>query len=88
MAAWGRTRLTLLGALLAATGVAAVCCVGPVLLLVAATSVGAWVVHSQTFVVSGLGLAGVLIIAGLVWWRRRACPCPVRPPSPGVKLDR
>ena len=84
MGAGGRSSVWLF---VAAAALAAVCCAGPVLLLVTATSVAAWLVRSQTFVVSGLGLAGVLIIAGVVWWRRRAFACAVRPPSPGVARD-
>jgi hypothetical protein len=60
--------------LLLAAGAVAACCGLPALLALAATGAG---VAAARF---GLTLAGVavaagLVIAGLVWWRRRGCAC-------------
>jgi hypothetical protein len=71
-------RASLWPVLLAAVGVAA-CCAGPVLVALVATGIGAAVVRSGSAVL-GTAAATALVIAGLVWWRRRSCACPA-PPS-------
>ncbi len=69
---------------LAAVGAVILCCVGPALLAVlAATGLGVVAARSAEPLAIGLGLAAAVVIAGLVWRRRRACACPgVRALSP------
>ena len=62
---------------LAAVGAVILCCAGPVLLAVlAATGLGAVAARSAEPLAVGLGLAAAVVIAGLMWRRRRACACP------------
>ncbi len=63
--------------LLAVGGVVA-CCVGPALLALAATGVGVAAVRSGPALM-GVAVVAALVIAGLVWWRRRGCACPTVP---------
>ncbi len=65
--------------LMTATGAAVLCCAGPTLLILAATGVGAAVLHSGAFLIAGIGLAAAMGIGGVVWWRRRTCARPVVP---------
>ena len=57
-----------------AAGAAVLCCAGPVLLAVLATTGIGAVAARSGMLVAGAGVAVVLII-GLVWWRRRSCAC-------------
>jgi hypothetical protein len=59
--------------LMAAAGAAVLCCAGPALLILAATGVGAVVIHSGAYLVVGTGFAAAVGVGGLVWWRRRIC---------------
>ncbi len=59
--------------ILAAAGAAVLCCAGPTLLILAASGVGAVVLHSGAFLAVGTGLAAAMGIGGLVWWGRRTC---------------
>lgn len=72
-----RGRAGPVGALLAAAGAVALCCAGPVLLgILATTGLGAVLTHRGAPVVAA-GLIAALVVAGIVWQRRRACGCPV-----------
>jgi hypothetical protein len=59
-----------------------VCCAGPALLALAATGVGVGAVRSEPALM-GAAVVAALVIAGLVWWRRRGCACPTVPAMPG-----
>jgi hypothetical protein len=65
--------------LMGAAGAAVLCCAGPTLLVLAASGVGAVVLHSGAFLFVGTGLAVAMGIGGLVWWRRRTCARRVGP---------
>jgi hypothetical protein len=77
-----------LWSLLAIVGGLALCCGGPILLVLAGAGLGAAVVHSGTFLLVGATVAAVLAIAGFVWWRRRVCGCPTLPATPALNKPR
>jgi hypothetical protein len=63
--------------MLAALGVVVVCCAGPVVLALLATAgVGIAAVRTGSVLLGGAAVAAALVIAGLVWRRRRACATP------------
>lgn len=73
-----RGRAGPVGALLAAAGAVALCCAGPILLgVLATTGLGAALTHRGAPVVAAAGLIAALVVSGIVWQRRRACGCPV-----------
>lgn len=66
--------------ILAALGAVVVCCAGPVLfVLLATTGLGVVAARSGPFLVAGAAVAAALVIAGLAWRRRRACATPGAP---------
>lgn len=66
--------------MLAALGAVMLCCVGPlVLTLLATTGLGVGAVRSGSFLVAGAAVTAALVIAGLAWRRRRACAAPGAP---------
>jgi membrane protein YdbS with pleckstrin-like domain len=68
-------------AVAAAVGAFAVCCAGPVLLaLVATTGVAAALAHGAAPIVTAAGLVATLVV-GAILWRRRTWACKVRRPA-------
>lgn len=66
--------------LVAAVGAFFVCCAGPaVLALLATTGLGAAIAHRGTSVVAAVGLIAALVFTGILWMRRRARRCSVAP---------
>jgi hypothetical protein len=67
--------------MLVALGAVVACCAGPALLVLAATGLGMATIRSGA-VLAGATAAAVLLVAGVVWWRR-ACACsdPSDPPQ-------
>ncbi len=64
--------------LVAAGAAFVVCCAGPVLLaLLATTGLGAALTHRGAPLVAAAGLIAALAVAGVMWQRRRAGGCPV-----------
>jgi len=64
--------------LAAAVGAVVVCCAGPILLaLLATTGLGVTLAHGGVPFVAAAGLAAVLAVGAIMWQRRRACACQV-----------
>lgn len=58
---------------IAGAGAAVLCCAGPTLLILAASGVGAMILHSRASLVIGIGLVTAAGIGCLVWRRRQIC---------------
>ncbi len=70
--------------LVAAVGAFLVCCAGPVLLaLLATTGLGVALAHRGTPLVAAAGLIAALAIGAVMWQRRRVRACQVSPIPPG-----
>jgi hypothetical protein len=72
-------------AVVAVAGAFVVCCAGPVLLaLLATTGLGVVLAHHGASLVAAAGLVAALAVAAVMWQRRRACACQVlrRPSAP------
>ncbi len=67
--------------MLVAVGAVVACCAGPALLALAATGIGVAAIRSGA-ILAGATAVGVLVIIGLVWWRRQACACPAASAGP------
>lgn len=64
-----------------AVGMVVACCAGSALLALAATGIGVAAIRSGT-ALAGAATVAVLVVIGLVWWRRQACPCPAASAGP------
>ena len=70
--------------LVAAVGAFLVCCAGPVLLaILATTGLGVAFAHRGASIAAAAGLIAALVVTGITWQRRRACRRSVAPPTFG-----
>ena len=70
--------------LVAAVGALLICCAGPVLFaLLATTGLGVAFAHRGASIATAAGLIAALVCTGLMWQRRLACRRSVAPPTFG-----
>jgi hypothetical protein len=71
--------------LVAVVGAFLVCCAGPSLIaILATTSLGVALAHRGASVVSAAGLIVAVVVMGIMWQRRRTCRCSVSAAPPAV----